>query len=139
MNTALADLILTWWRPLWLLTALPAAHSDWQTRTVARLPALAWGLAGLLLGAAAWIAGDPVPALLMLFSIPVFGWAVRTRRAGLGDLYYGLPVLLDPAAWLLAAAAGLALRRHTGACLPLVSLMWLGLFVLHLAAPLWSA
>ena len=139
MSTALADLILTWWRPLWLLTALPAAYSDWQTRTVARLPALLWGLGGLLLGTAAWMAGDPVPALLMLCSIPLFGWAVRTRRAGLGDLYYGLPVLLNPEAWFLAAAAGLALRRHTGASLPLVSLMWLGLFVLHLTAPLWPA
>ena len=139
MNTALADLILTWWRPLWLLTALPAAHSDWQTRTVARLPALLWALGGLGLGTLAWIAGDPVPALLMLCCIPVFGWAVRTRRAGLGDLYYGLPVLLEPAAWLLAAGSGLLLRRHTGPQLPLVSLLWLGLFVLHLAAPLWPA
>ena len=136
MSVAAVELILTWWRPLWLLTALPAALSDWQERTVARLPALIWGLTGLLLGAAAWIAGNPVPALLMLLSIPVFGWAVRTGRAGLGDLYYALPVLLNPEAWILAAAAGLALRRQTGACLPLVSLMWLGLFVLHLAAPL---
>ena len=138
MTVEIVELLLTWWRPLWLLTALPAAYSDWRDRTVAGQPALVWGMGGLVLGTFAWWGGNPAPALLMLATILVFSWIVHVGQAGLGDLYYGLPVLLEPAAWLLAAGGGLLLRRHTGPRLPLVSLLWLGLFVLHLVEPLWT-
>lgn len=138
MSADFVELLLAWWRPLWLLTALPAAYSDWRDRTVAGRPALLWGLGGLVLGVLAWWGGNPLPALLMLATILVFTWIVRANQAGLGDLYYGLPVLLDPAAWLLAAGSGLLLRRHTGTQLPFVTLLWLGLFVLHLVEPLWA-
>lgn len=131
----LPDLLLAWWEPLFLLTALPAALSDWQDRTVAARPAWAWGTGGLLLGGLAWGAGNPAPALQMAVLIPFLGWACRRGHAGPGDLLYGLPVLLEPLAWPLAGVLGLTLRRRTGSPLPFVSLLWLGLFMLHLARP----
>ena len=74
----------------------------------------------------------------MLGTLLVFTWLLKANQAGLGDLYYGLPVLVDPIAWVLAGIVGLTLRRRLGDQLPFVTLLWIGLFVLHLIEPLWS-
>ena len=75
-------------------------------------------LLGLLPGAVTWMAGSPVPALPVLLSIPLFVWAIRSRLAGLGNLYNSLSVLLDPEAWIRVVLAELVLRPYTGPICP---------------------